>query len=208
MAVDGAVLLDLDRTLVDVESHVDYCAALEDLRAAGFDDDTDLGPETSWGSCTREVVDLLLSLTGRVGRIRAEEVVVPHELEGAAAATAMPGLDRLRAALVGRAVAIVTLCSGSATEVVVERFDLWSTAVSRSPDLAAKPAPDQLLAALELLGADADGAVMVGDSERDAAAAAAAGVAFVGVTNGRDAHEFGDVRAVVDGLPEVAALLG
>ncbi len=48
---------------------------------------------------------------------------------------------------------------------------------------------------------------MVGDSERDAVAAAAAGVAFVGITNGRAAHRFGDVAAVVDDLGGLLDLL-
>ncbi len=201
------VLLDLDRTLVDVESHVDYCAALDRLRAAGFTDEADLGTETSWGRCTRTVVDLLLSQPDLVARRRAEEFVVPHELAGAGRAEPMPGLGRLRSALVGRPVAIVTLLSGPATEIVVDRFDLWDTSVPRSPELAAKPAPDQLVAALELLGAGAADAVMLGDSERDAAAAAAAGVAFIAVTNGRGNHGFGLVDAIVEDLAGAAELL-
>lgn len=193
------VLLDLDRTLVDVENHVDYCAALDELRAAGFTEDADLGPETSWGTCTRTVVDLLLSCPS-ARRRQAEDLVVPHEVVGARAATAMPGLDALRTALDDRLVAIVTLLSGPATEVVVDRFRLWDTTVPRHPDLAAKPAPDQLQAALQALRRDPDEAVMLGDSERDAAAAAAAGVAFIGITNGRADHRFGDVAVVVDDL--------
>lgn len=204
--VRPVVLLDLDRTLVDVETHVDYCAALDGLRAAGFTDEADLGPETSWGTCTRTVVDLLLSQP-RTRRQQAEDVVVPHEVAGARAATAMPGLDGLRAALDDRPVAIVTLLSGPATAVVVDRFGLWGTAVARRADLAAKPAPDQLLAALRSLGREPAEAVMVGDSERDAVAAAAAGVAFIGVTNRRAEHAFVDVHAVVDDLGGVVDLL-
>lgn len=202
------VLLDLDRTLVDVEGHVDYCAALADLRASGFDGAGDLGPETSWGTCTRTVVDLLLSLPDGPARSRAERAVVPHELRGARAATPMPGLERLRDTLGTRPVAIVTLLSPPATEVVVDRFGLWDRAVvARRAGRRSKPHPDQLLAALEQLGAAPDRAVMVGDSERDAAAAAAAGTAFVGVTNGRDQHGFGPVHAVVEDLHGLATLL-
>lgn len=202
-----AILFDLDRTLVDVESHVDYCAALRVLDDADIGSRRDLGPETSWGSCTRELIDTLLSLPNGTARRSAERLVVPFELEGADSAVAMPGLDHLRGELSGRPGAIVTLLSGPATQRVTERFELWpEVVVTRSDDVPAKPAPDPLVLALERLGVGADDAVMVGDSERDAAAARAAGVGFIGITNGRPSHGFEDVLAVVEGLDDLVDL--
>lgn len=204
-----AVLLDLDRTLVDVESEVDYCAALADLRQAGFARGDELGAATSWGSCTRQVIDLLLGLQDRSSWRHADDLVVPHEMAGAGRARAMPGLAELMAAVARFPVAIVTLLSAPATDVVVERHALPVDAVvARSFEVRAKPHPDQVLAALDLLGVEARVAVMVGDSERDEVAALAAGVAFVGLTNGRAAHRFAATTPTARGLRTVAELLG
>ena len=62
--------------------------------------------------------------------------------------------------------------------------------------------------ALELLGAQPDEAVMVGDSEWDEEAALNAGVRrFIGVTNGRERHGF-KTRYVVSRLDEALRYLG
>jgi len=201
------VLLDLDRTLVDVESQVDYCSALAELERAGFRHPAGLGPATSWGNCTRQVVDLLVGLSDESEWLRAERFVMPHELAGAHRAAAMPGLAELLAALATRPVGIVTLLSGPATEVVLDRHALAVDAVvPRRHDIPAKPRPEQLLAALHTIGSPPAEAVMIGDSERDEMAADAAGVDFVGVTNGRDGHRFTGPLVVRD-LREAAALL-
>lgn len=204
-----AVLLDLDRTLIDIESEVDYCAALAELQQAGFALRDDLGAATSWGDCTRRVVDLLIGQPDRAAWERAEAIVVPYELAGAERAQAMPGLEPLLRVLPGRAVGIVTLASAPATQRVLERYGLMANAVvARSFEIPAKPHPDQLLAALARLGIEPAHAVMIGDSERDEMAAYAAGVAFIGVTNGRREHRFATARALAADLHEVTILLG
>jgi phosphoglycolate phosphatase-like HAD superfamily hydrolase len=83
--------------------------------------------------------------------------------------------------------------------------------VGRRPGLRPKPAPDGLEAALAALRAPASTAVMVGDSEVDEAAASAAGVRFVGITNGRPTHAFSASAVIVvdlAGAMEVLAGLG
>lgn len=201
------VLLDLDRTLVDVESQVDYCAALDALHRAGASRPPALGPATSWGTCTREVVDLLVGATDRGHWQQMESLVVPYELEGAARAEAMPGLDQLRATLTDHRVAVVTLLSDAATRVTLERHGLApDVVVARSFEIPAKPHPDQVVAALDALGVAPTETVMLGDSERDEAAAIGAGVPFVGITNGRTEHRFAGSTVVRD-LYDAATLL-
>jgi phosphoglycolate phosphatase len=204
-----AVLLDLDRTLVDVESGVDYAAAVDDLAAAGLlrptAEDADA---TSWGSATVRAMDALVALAGQPGWELASGLVAGHEVAGVADARAMPGLGPFLSALTARSTAIVTLLSATATEHVLATFGIAARAVvARDPTLRPKPAPDQVEAALEALGVRPGDAVMVGDSERDAVAAQGAGVAFIGVTNGRRVHRFPREVTVVRDLAGAATAI-
>lgn len=205
-----AVLLDLDRTLVDVESHVDYAAAVRDLEAAGLlVAAPDAIADTSWGSATLQAMDALVALAGDERWGQASDLVARHEVVGALEATPMPGLARFLDGLDGRATAVVTLLSRVATGHVLEAQGIEAdVVVPRRPDLRSKPAPDQVVAALEELGARAPDAVMVGDSERDEAAAHAAGVRFVGLSNGRRGTRFTTDTVVADDLLAAGAVFG
>jgi AHBA synthesis associated protein len=78
--------------------------------------------------------------------------------------------------------AIVTSKRRHTTELAVTRFNLagYFHALVSEPDVpAAKPAPDPILRALELMEASRDGALMVGDSIIDIRTARAAGVRAV-----------------------------
>jgi phosphoglycolate phosphatase len=202
MSPPRAVLLDLDRTLVDVETFVDYAASVADLAAAGLLATTaDVTTDTSWGSATVQAMDALVALAGDDRWAEASDLVAAHELAGAADARPMPGLDRFLAALAGRPLAVVTLLSEEATHRVLADAGITvDVVVPRRPDLRPKPAPDQVVAALEHLGVAPAHAVMVGDSERDEAAARTAGVTFVGLTNGRDDSRFSPPTTVVADL--------
>ena len=204
-----AILLDLDKTLVNLEDHVDYCAALRDaLAVAGAAGPVEV-PETHWGRCALEAMRLLVALAGEAERWRAaSEAIEAHELAGVPAAEPMPGLDGFLAAVSGRRLAVVTLVGPRATRALLGRFGIRAHAVvARDPRLRIKPHPDQVLEALRLLGARPDEALMVGDSEWDAAAARAAGVPFLGLTLGRVGHGFVDAPWVRD-LAEAACRLG
>lgn len=205
-----AVLLDLDRTLVDVETHVDYAAAVRDLADADLlEAAPDATADTSWGSATLQAMDALVALAGDERWIQASDLVARHELVGAAEATPMPGLATFLRGLGGRATAVVTLLSQSATRHVLEAQGIEvDVVVPRRPDLRPKPAPDQVVAALEELGARARDAVMVGDSERDEAAAHAAGVRFVGLSNGRRGTRFTTDTVVANDLLAAGATFG
>lgn len=209
MPAPQVVLLDLDRTLVDVESHVDYAAAVRDLAAEGL---LEAAPatigDTSWGSATLQAMDALVALAGDERWAHASDLVARHELAGAAAATAMPGLESFLLGLDGRPTAVVTLLSEVATHHVLDAHGITvDVVVPRRPDLRPKPAPDQVVAALAELGRPAGDAVMVGDSERDEAAANAAGVRFVGLTNGRRGSRFGVEAIMVEDLPAAVEVL-
>ena len=72
-----------------------------------------------------------------------------------------------------------------------------------------KPDPRHLLAAIEALGATAERAVMVGDSENDAGAAHAAGVPFVAVAYGYAKGPLADLNAdaVIEDFSDLAEIL-
>jgi HAD superfamily hydrolase (TIGR01509 family) len=87
---------------------------------------------------------------------------------------------------------------------LVERFRLGAFFAARVGilDVASpKPAPDMLLRCLEHTGARREEAVFVGDTELDRLAAAAAGIAYVGVGAGSGA------RWIVEGVRELPGLL-
>lgn len=191
-----ALLLDLDRTLVDVETYVDYCAALRDLRVSFPDGGVGLTPETTgWGSCTKEVIARLVALAGEAGYPPAAALVAQRELEGAPGAQAMPGLAPFLEAIADRRTAVVTLLGPEATALVLDQHDIEVDAVvPRRPDLKPKPFRDQVDEALRLIDVEAADAVMIGDSATDLVAAESAGVRFIGITNGRDTPEFDTVE--------------
>jgi pyrophosphatase PpaX len=89
----------------------------------------------------------------------------------------------------GRALGVVTAKRRAtlelAFEVLPELRDYFDVTVGAEDTERHKPHPEPLLAALERLGADAGGAVYVGDSPFDVQAARAAGMASIAVTWGR-----------------------
>ncbi len=204
----GPLLLDLDRTLVDLETHVDYCAAAAELRERVPDATLGETPPTSgWGSCTKETIGRLVGLAGTDRYAAAAAMVSRHEVQGARNARPMPGLAAFLEAVADRPKAIVTLVGPEATALVLDAFGIVvDVVVPRRPDVRPKPFPDQLEEGLRLLGASADRAVMIGDSATDMCAAKAAGVRFVGVTNGRSTDEFADC-ATAARLGDVLSLI-
>lgn len=203
------MLLDLDKTLVNVEDGIDYCAALAELRVLLPGARGDVGIETSWGRCTRPVIGLLGALAGTPEWPAAAAIVERFELAGVERSTAMPGLAELMSAIDPGRTAIVTLLGPGATEATIARHLVIRPAVvvARDPALRPKPAPDQALDALRRLGVTPAEAVMIGDSEVDEATARAAGVTFAGLTNGRPDHRFGRDTVTLADLHEVAAWL-
>jgi pyrophosphatase PpaX len=89
--------------------------------------------------------------------------------------------------------------------------DMMDVVVGSDEATRGKPHPDQILVALDRLGADPDATAYVGDAPFDVAAARAAGVHAVGVTWGgihtRERMEAEGPDAVVDTPDELYAVL-
>lgn len=202
-----AILFDLDRTLVDVQTFTDYGAALaevEDLLGRGDDPPT---PPTGWDGPTRKSMGILVALAGDPRWEEVSNVIARHELAAVDASRPMPGVVRALELVAKRPVAVVTLLPDEAARLVLARHQLvLPVVVGRRPDLAVKPAPDQLQAACSMLGVATGAAVMVGDSTWDAEAARRAGCGFIGVTNGAEDEFPPEVRAAptVDAAVDLA----
>jgi HAD superfamily hydrolase (TIGR01509 family) len=138
----------------------------------------------------------------------ASDLIERYEQAAVAVSQPMPGLDDVRPILPGRRVAVVTLMGPAAAQETLRRHDIRIPhVIGRRAELRVKPAADQVLAGLRLLGAAPGEAVMIGDSAWDLGAARAAGVEFIGLTNGRRAVEFPPGTVLADHLTEVVALL-
>ncbi len=84
--------------------------------------------------------------------------------------------------------------------------ELAADAVSATPDMASKPDPALLLAALQKLRLPPAEVAMLGDTEYDLQAAQAAGVAFVGVrTGGRTDDQLDGAVALFDNVAQALA---
>jgi HAD superfamily hydrolase (TIGR01509 family) len=177
------VLLDLDRTLVDVQSYTDYDSAWLDIAALLGEHGEDQGPETGWTERTRRCMAVMGQLPDGDLWHAVSGAVAAHERAAIPASRQMPGAREFLEALSGTPVAVVTLLPHEVAGAVLAHHGLSvDTIVGRDPRVRPKPAPDGLRRALELLdSAPSDGVRMVGDSAWDAAAARAAGIGFVGV---------------------------
>lgn len=182
------LLLDLDRTLVDLQSFTDYAAALADVRAIiGEWPDADV-PETDWDRPTQACMSVLHSLLGDPRWQQVSDVIALHEWEAVPLGVVMPTVAQTLEQLRPVGVAVVTLLPVDvATRALVthgigvgpgEAVDL---VIGRDPRIRPKPWPDGLLAACARLGVAPGRATMIGDATWDQEAAARAGAAFVGV---------------------------
>lgn len=182
MPTPPPVLLDLDRTLVDLQTFTDYDAAWRDVQALLDDEPADLGPETGWTVTTRACMAVLGRLPAGDRWQAVSEAVAVRERAAVARSLPMPGARAFLDALAGRPTAVVTLLPADVARLVLGRHGLdVAVVVGRDPAVRPKPSGDGVRRALALLGAGPGGAVMVGDSTWDAAAARDAGVDFVGV---------------------------
>ncbi|MBI1376834.1 MAG: HAD hydrolase-like protein [Frankiales bacterium] len=181
-----AVLFDLDRTLVDLQSATDYAAALADARRVAGPLAADDAPATDWTHETRAAMALLVACSGDARWEAVSAAIAAHEAAALPRSVPMPGLHEAwaLAAVVPRAV--VTLLPEPVAREALARHgiaagDAELVVVGRRPDDRPKPAPDGLLRACVTLGVAPSAAVMIGDSSWDAEAARAAGTGFVGV---------------------------
>lgn len=210
-----AVLVDVYETLVsyDFESHTRRLSELAgaDLSAwqraqIGLQPDFDSGLVTTDAAMTRLLgecgVDADPALTERLARADAEWMrsgVAPYP-------DAVPFLRELRAR--GKRIALVSNC-GADTRPMLERMGLIELAdetILSCEVGTPKPAPEIYFRALDALGADAAGAVMVDDQPRYCAGAEAVGVRAIQIARNGAAP---DPRFTpVSGLMEIPDLLG
>ncbi len=205
----SAVLVDLDRTLIDLQSFTDYDSAWADVEALVPQAALRAVPETGWSSATRACMGLLTSLGEGELWTTVNSVVSFFERAAIAYSTPMPGAGEFVRALADRPCAVVTLLPEDvAREVLARHGIVIPVVIGRDPRIRPKPSGEGLLRALELLGSSPEGAVMVGDSTWDAAAAADAGVGFIGVHSppGEFTALFPDVPSL-ESLADVLASL-
>ena len=182
--MSDALLFDLDRTLVDVQSFTDYGSARREAERLvdGFGDIA--VPNTDWSADTVAAMSLLVACSGDPRWASVSAAIARHELAAVPGSAPMPGLHEAWARAAGLPRAVVTLVP----EEVARAALAWHgvdcagvVVIGRRADQRPKPSPDGLLAACRALGVTPQRAVMIGDSLWDLEAAAAAGIRFVGV---------------------------
>ena len=185
-----ALLLDLDRTLVDLQSFTDYAAALRDVQQLTGEWVTAEVPETDWDQPTMACMSVLHSLLGDPRWQDVSDAIAVHERAAIPQSVVMPTVLESRETLRQVPVAIVTLLAPElvADVLAAHGIDVGERAgaevdvvVGRASHVRPKPEADGLLAACAALGVAPADAVMIGDSSWDAEAAERAGVPFIGV---------------------------
>jgi len=179
-----AILFDLDRTLIDLQSFTDYGAARREAEAlvTGFE-----GlevPPTDWSADTVAAMALLVACSGDPRWALVSEAIESHELAAIPQSTPMPECARAWRLSEGMPRAVVTLLPERVVREVLAQHALTTDGlviVGRRADQRPKPHPDGLLSACAQLGVAPGEALMIGDSAWDLEAARAAGCAFVGV---------------------------
>lgn len=207
MSQTEALLFDLDRTLVDLQSFTDYESALRDLTALlGSETGADV-PDADWDAPTLTTMAILVSLAGDGRWEAASSAVAAHERFAIGRSTAMPGLDELSGALGDTPRAVITLLPEDVARAALSHHGVdIEVIIGRHPQIPAKPSGAGLVIAAERLGIPIERCVMIGDSSWDRAAAVDAGTAFIGVPVSDRA--FGPEVDVADGLLDAVALAG
>jgi len=206
------VLFDLDGTIVDsgwiiLES---YRHATKTVLGRDFSDDVLLS-KVGMGTLEDQMREFDEEKADELARVYRDHYEPLHsELE------AFPGMLDLLFRLdgEGRKLGIVSAKRHDIVQLAVEALafgDTLDIVVGSDEAPRGKPHPDQILFALERLGADPDATAYVGDAPFDVAAARNAGVHAIGVTWGgihtRERMEAEGPDAVVDTADELYAVL-
>lgn len=124
-----------------------------------------------------------------------------HFAEHAAAAEVVPGAVELLTALERQGVptAVITNTPAALARQMLDSASLAPNAVVGGSDVPnAKPAPDMVFRACELLGVEPWDALVVGDSPYDKQAAASAGAPFAGIGGIEGNFTLSDLHQVLD----------
>ena len=106
-----AVLFDLDRTLVDLQTYTDYAAALADVEVlvgAWKDPPT---PATDWDTPTQRCMSILVALSGDPRWTEVSDLITAHELQAIPLSHPMPRLAEAMVRTDHLPRAVVTLLS-------------------------------------------------------------------------------------------------
>lgn len=205
--MERALLLDLDRTLVDVQSFTDYAAALESLSTYSLNDAATGLPLTDWDHPTHACMSLLVACAGDDEWQSISDAIAHFERLAIPDSQAMPTLFEAVRSWSNAPVAVVTLLPADvAGEVLAAHGVDIPVIIGRHPHLRPKPHGDGLLEACRRLHVDPNHATMIGDASWDHAAANDAGCSFIGVPFSNDV--FGpDVVTAADLLSAVQRAL-
>ncbi|MBN2211744.1 MAG: HAD-IA family hydrolase [Sedimentisphaerales bacterium] len=150
-------------------------------------------------------------------RAHAEQVLDRHEEQAARTSQLNPGaaetLERLRRE--GRKIGLITRNCRASVKTISQIHGLVFDAVITREDGAAKPAPDPVLRACQLLDVAPDEAIMVGDYLHDMQAGKTAGTYTVLLSthpNHRDYHGWADfvinrleeLHRIIEGMEDAA----
>lgn len=211
-----AIVLDLDGTLVD---------SVQELTAALNAGLAPLGRRTLVAGEVRDMIgDGVAMLTRRALAATGDELedaafddtltAVRHAYDRLPASSPYAGVPETLARLHGEGLAL-GVCTNK-PETPAHRlllqlgFERWVTALAGGDTFPVKkPDPGHVTGLLNLLGADIEGAVMVGDSANDALAARGAGLPFIAVGYGYCKGPVADLGAdaVVDNFSDLPAAL-
>lgn len=213
-----ALLLDLDRTLVDLQSFTDYDAAWEQVRDLLEGAELPSAPQTGWPSGTRACMAAISGIADVELWHRVSSAIEAHERAAITASRPMPDVAEFWKATAELPRGVVTLLPESVAREVLTRHGLLAegeqgrevVVVGRDPLIRPKPSGDGLRSALGRLAGSAGSvsALMVGDSTWDALAARDAGCDFVGVHAPPGEFDSVDPRpTAVAGLRDVLRVL-
>jgi phosphoglycolate phosphatase len=189
------LLLDLDRTLIDLQSFTDYAAAQTDVEhLVGTFAEADV-PATDWDSATQACMSVLHLFIADARWQQISDAIAVYERAAISQSIPMPTVFDAASLFAAIPTAVVTLLPTDVAWQVLEHHGLASSidlVLGRDPAIPPKPQPDALLVAMKELGST--NAVMIGDSPWDEQAAVNAEVPFIGVGN------FGPEVVVADHL--------
>jgi len=203
-----ALVCDFDGTLA--EARYDFAAMR--ARVATLAGEYGVGEEHLAGVHTLEGIAHAAALLGDRGpefARRADALCVEIEMAGARKGRLLPeavtALGRLRQS--GRRIAVITRNCRPAVDLIVGGQQVgWQALLTREDVPLPKPHPDHALRALAAVGADAAGAVMVGDHPMDVETGRRAGLRTVGVLTGAGSREVLQAAGADLVLPDLTAL--
>ncbi len=210
----GAVLFDLDGTVVDTIPHIlaSFRHATADVLGEPLPDDelmhhvgVPLARQMRYFTDDEQVAERLLASYREFNHRTHDEMARLYPNTRAT-------LETLAGA--GLPMAIVTSKSRMMAQRAIDLFDLggfFAAVVTADDTTVHKPDPRPVLLGAELLGVDPGRAVYVGDSPADIASGNGAGAGTVGATWGVASRErlvAAAPDAIIDDIAELPALLG